>query len=250
MRAGQVWQVTLAAMVLVSPFVATDVTSRAVALPVAHEQRPCPGGYVALTFDDGPDAVTTPKLSTELRVNGSWGTFFFIGARAEALPKVVVLARSDGMEVGNHTYDHPFLDELNADQVRQELTSTSRILGGLGGPAPTLFRPPYGRMSPVVQSVVKELGLTEVLWSYDSDDYAEATIPQMVAQAEKATDGEILLFHDGYQSTVDAIPQVLDVFDKRGICTGRVVPSVEPRQAWLDYTGEDRTYYNAKAVRW
>jgi peptidoglycan-N-acetylglucosamine deacetylase len=250
MKAGQVWQATLVVMVLVSPLVATDVTSAASPRPVVHEQRPCPGGYVALTFDDGPDAVTTPKLAAELRANGSWGTFFFIGARAEALPHVVVLARSEGMEVGNHTYDHPFLDQLNADQVGQELTSTNRILSGLGGPAPTLFRAPYGRMSPVVQSVVKDLGLTEVLWSFDSDDYAEASVTQMVAQAMKATDGEILLFHDGYQSTVDAIPRVLDVFDQRGICTGRVVPTVERRQAWLDYTGEDRTYYYATAVRW
>jgi endo-1,4-beta-xylanase len=255
MHPARVWQVLLGVMLAVSPVVAADsvgaVGGVAAIGPVAEQPaRACPNGYVALTFDDGPDAVTTPALVDELRRHGSRATFFVIGAKAAAAPEIVVLARSEGMAVGNHTYDHPFLDELSEQAVTDELTRTSAILDGMGGPAPTLFRPPYGRSNAVVERVVRRLGLTEVLWSYDSDDYEEASVEQMVRQAEKATDGEVLLFHDGYRSTVDAVPQILDVFDRRGLCAGQVLPSATPQQAWLDYDGDDKTYYPAVAGPW
>jgi peptidoglycan-N-acetylglucosamine deacetylase len=247
------WRALLAATLLASPLGTSDVAAAAPpknAAATMHEQRPCPGGYVALTFDDGPDQTTTPAIVRELLADHSGGTFFFIGAKAQASPDTVVLARSDGMQVGNHTYDHPFLDQLSTDQVRQELSDTTSILDGMGGPAPTLFRAPYGRTTPEIEAIVRQLGLTEVLWSYDSEDYEAASVDSMVQVAEKAKNGDILLFHDGYSTTVAAVPKVLDVLDRRGMCAGRVVGTARRHQAWLDYDGDDKTYYFATAARW
>lgn len=253
MRPARIWQVMLAVLIAASPAVASDAASAEPETSLAAPARSggdCPNGYVALTFDDGPDPVTTPQIVAALREHGSRATFFMIGADAQARPDVVILTRAAGNEVGNHTYDHPFLDEQTEQQVTDELTATTAILTGMGGPAPTLFRPPYGRSNEVVERVARRLGLTFVLWSYDSDDYEEATPEDMLDQAEKARDGDILLYHDRYQSTVDAVPGVLDVLDRRGICAGRVLPSSTPKQAWLDYDGPDKTYFDAVAGPW
>jgi peptidoglycan/xylan/chitin deacetylase (PgdA/CDA1 family) len=247
-----IWRSLVAALLLISPVLAGSSGARSVPGPstAAGEDRACLGGYVALTFDDGPDPVTTPKIAAELAANDDRATFFLIGARIEAHPDTVLLIRSAGMEVGNHTYDHPFLDEQDPAQIRRELTATNDLLAGLGGPAPRLFRPPYGRTDPRVRAVAQDLGMVEVLWSYDSDDYSEATGSEMVDKARHANDGDILLFHDGYQNTVEAIPKILDVFAQRGICTGRVAPTTIPKQAWRDYSGDDKAFYFATATRW
>ena len=214
------------------------------------EKGACPNGYVALTFDDGPDPVITPQISQALRNGGARGTFFVVGARAEAHPEIVRQIRAEGMEVGNHTYDHPFLDELSPDQLRDQMIVTNEIIDGTGGPAPTLFRPPYGRTNGMVQETARALGMTEVLWTYDSDDYAQVTVDQMMGVAAKAKNGDVLLFHDLFPSTVQAIPRILADFSARGICSGRIVPSGTPTQAWLDYDGDDRAYYGATTARW
>ena len=238
-------------LVLFSPLLPSSGVIQTSAMAVdSSEEGACPGGYVALTFDDGPNLDTTLAITHELRARHDRGTFFLIGNLAAQHPEIVERIRVAGMEVGNHTLDHPFLDQLDASQVRDELAKTSNIITGLAGPAPTLFRPPYGRTNDIIRAIANQMHMAEVLWTYDSDDYAEATVPQMLAQGAKAKNGDILLFHDGYQSTVDALPKILDNFSSRGICSGRIVPTKVRQQAWLDYTGDDRTYYYAKAARW
>jgi peptidoglycan/xylan/chitin deacetylase (PgdA/CDA1 family) len=238
-------------LLLLSPLLpSSDVIQTSASADDLSEKGACPGGYVALTFDDGPSPDTTLAITHELRARQGRGTFFLIGNLAAEYPEIVQQIRVAGMEVGNHTLDHPFLDQLDASQVRDELAKTSDMITGLAGPPPTLFRPPYGRTNDTIRAIAKQMHMTEVLWTYDSDDYAEATVPRMLAQAAKAKNGDILLFHDGYQSTVDAIPKILNNLSSRGICSGRIVPTKVRQQAWLDYTGDDRTYYYAKAARW
>lgn len=233
------------------PVVLANASELADMLPKGDlsEKGICPNGYVALTFDDGPDPVTTPRIMEELRDGGARGTFFVIGAKAEAHPELIHQLDRDGMTIGNHTYDHPFLDQAPSDVVRNEITHTTQILKD-EGVTPTLFRPPYGRTNPSVTATAQSLGLTEALWTYDSDDYDNVTTQQLLTAAGKTRNGDVLLLHDGHQSTVDALPQVLANLTQRGLCSGQVVPSALPQQAWVEYDGPDRTYYNATTARW
>lgn len=245
------FRLALTVLLALSPLVPSSVTvSAAVPQQVSHETRACPGGYVALTFDDGPSESTTLRIVSELRAGEARGVFFMIGTLAGAHPDIVRRVRVAGMDVGNHTYDHPFLDQLDPTAVKMEITSTNDMLAGLAGPAPTLFRPPYGRTNATVSAAARDLGMTEVLWTYDSDDYENVSVAKMLEVAAKAKDGDILLFHDGYENTVAAIPLILADFSKRGICSGKVVPSTIRKQAWVDYAGDDRTYYYATTARW
>jgi len=213
------------------------------------EKGACPNGYVALTFDDGPDPVITPQIAQTLRDRGARGTFFVVGTKAGAHPEIIQQIRAQGMEVANHTYDHPFLDELAPDRLRDEMIATNEIIDR-GGPAPTLFRAPYGRTNDMVRGTASTLGMTEVLWTRDSHDYEHATPDQMVGVAANAKHGDVILFHDIFPSTAAAIPLILDNFAARGICSGRIVPSETPTQAWLDYDGNDRKYFGATTARW
>ena len=213
------------------------------------EKGVCPNGYVALTFDDGPDPVITPQVTQALRNGGARGTFFVVGARAGAHPEIVRQIRAQGMEIGNHSYDHPFLDQLSPDRLRDEMISTSEIIDQVG-PAPTLFRAPYGRTNDMVRDTARTQGMTEVLWTLDSNDYEHATPEHMVEVAKRTKHGDVLLFHDIFPSTVAAIPRILDDLRARGLCSGRIVPSGTPTQAWLDYDGSDRAYYSATTARW
>ncbi|MDD7941454.1 polysaccharide deacetylase family protein [Actinomycetospora lutea] len=260
MRDGEVrrralWRVAMALLLAATPFIAGSAVagpdpSPSVAPGPQEERGACPRGYVALTFDDGPDPVTTPQIAAILRAHDARATFFVIGTLAATHPDIVRRLRVDGMTVANHTYDHPFLDQLPAEDVRRELQETNAILDGLAGPAPVLFRPPYGRTNATVEAVARSLGMTQVLWTHDSDDYDRVPAQQVVAAARRAGDGDVLLLHEGLATTVEALPQVLADLRARGLCSGRIVPSTSPRRAWVDYTGDDRTYYYARTARW
>jgi len=245
----------MALLVAGTPFITASAVASPLPSPSSATASPggrtgCPHGYVALTFDDGPDPTTTLRLADVLKAHGARGTFFVVGALAGSHPDIIRSLRAGGMIVGNHSYDHPFLDGLGPDAVRDELQATNEILDGLAGPAPALFRPPYGRTNADVEAAARRLGMTEVLWTYDSDDYDHVPVAHLAEVARKAENGDILLFHDGLQSTVDALPQILTDLTSRGICSGQIVPTATPRRAWVEYDGDDRPYHFATTARW
>ncbi|MDD7921229.1 polysaccharide deacetylase family protein [Actinomycetospora callitridis] len=254
-RRRVLWRAAMGLLLAVTPFISASAIASPSPSPSSVTTSPdqrggCPHGYVALSFDDGPDPTTTPRLAEILTAHRARGTFFVVGAIAAAHPDIIRRLRVDGMIVGNHSYDHPFLDQLGADDVRRELQETNDVLDGLAGPAPVLFRPPYGRTNETVETAARSLGMTEVLWTHDSDDYEGASAEHLIEVARRAKDGDVLLFHDGLRSTVDAIPRILTDLTARGLCSGQIVPSTVPKRAWVEYAGEDRTFYFARTTRW
>lgn len=230
--------------------VASPLPAPSPAVAATGGQTACPHGFVALTFDDGPDPTTTPQLARTLKAHGAGGTFFVVGALAGSHPDIIRQLRAEGMIVGNHSYDHPFLDGLEPHAVEEELQATNDILDGLAGPAPVLFRPPYGRTNATVETVARRMGMTQVLWTHDSDDYDHVPVAHLIEVARKAENGDILLFHDRLQSTVDALPRILADLTSRGICTGQIVPTTEPHRVWVEDDGDDRQYHFATTARW
>ncbi|MGH6829247.1 MAG: polysaccharide deacetylase family protein, partial [Rhizomicrobium sp.] len=98
---------------------------------------------IALTFDDGPDSVWTPKILDILRRKHVTATFFVIGANMEAHPSLVQRILAEGHEVGNHTYTHPNLADTPLAAVRLELNATQLLFEALTGRSLRLLRPPY-----------------------------------------------------------------------------------------------------------
>jgi peptidoglycan/xylan/chitin deacetylase (PgdA/CDA1 family) len=182
-------------------------------------------GYVALTFDDGPNAGTTNSLLNALTSNGLRATMFNVGRQVAANPSLARAQVTAGMWVANHTQTHTDLTKLNSSQIAQELSSAQQAIRQAAGVTPVLFRPPYGATNATVKSVAAQQGLTEVLWSVDSQDWNGASTAQIVQAARNLQNGGVILMHDQYQNTINAIPQIAADLRSRGLCAGMISPS-------------------------
>lgn len=182
-------------------------------------------GYVALTFDDGPNPNNTVALLNALKQNGLRATFFNLGQNAQNNPALVREQQAANMWIGNHSWSHPHLTQLTSSQMSAEITKTQQTLQSITGSAPKLFRPPYGETNSALKAVEAQNGLTEVIWNVDSQDWNGATTAQIVAAAGRLQNGDVILMHDQYQTTLQAIPLIAQNLKSRGLCAGMISPS-------------------------
>lgn len=135
------------------------------------------------------------------------------------------------MWIANHTMTHPHLTRLGAPAAFAEISQAQRTIREITGRAPVLFRPPYGDTNARIRNHAALLGLTEVLWTVDSRDWAGASTADIVAAAATVRPGGIILMHDnGLQATVRAVPHILSGLASRGLCPGRIIytPALVP----------------------
>ncbi len=168
------------------------------------------GRRVAITFDDGPDDKTLAYLDRldELAVRA---TFFIMGDGAEARPDLVREYIRRGHQVAGHGYDHQAFTTLRASELREQLDRTNALIG----PQPTLrpwVRPPYGRMDARVLGQLLARGTMIAMWSFDSHDYEVHDPDELVTRCapENIAPGDVLLFHEGQQWTLDALPRIVE----------------------------------------
>ena len=192
----------------------------------------CENGYVALTYDDGPTEKFTPALLSTLEENGVRATLFNIGQNAEKNPSQAAAQKSAGMWIGNHSWSHPHMPKLSEQEMRSQLQRTQQAIERLTGTTPELFRPPYGETDATVGEVAEELGLTEIIWDVDTRDWSGRSADQIVADVATARGGDVVLMHDGYPATVEAVPRIVADLHERGLCAGMISPgtgrAVEP----------------------
>jgi peptidoglycan/xylan/chitin deacetylase (PgdA/CDA1 family) len=182
---------------------------------------------VSLTFDDGPHPETTPALLAAL--GDAPATFFLQGSCAAARPDLVRAIAAAGHPIGNHSWTHPRLPGLSSADRDREVRRTQDLLADLTGTRPVLFRPPYGDTDAAVASTIAGHGLTEVLWTVDTRDWAGATADEITAAAARVRPGGIVLMHDGgYASTVSAVPRILAALAARGLRAAAVTVPESP----------------------
>ena len=178
------------------------------------EARIPAGPYVALTFDDGPKAATTPILLDGLAQRGVHATFFVIGENVEGNELLLQRMEGEGHQIGLHTYHHKSLAELSASDFHAEVDSLRETLTALLGRESFMLRPPYGMISTAGQS---RAAAPIILWSVDPEDWSDRdTARQVDFIVDKAQDGDIILLHDIYPSSVDTALQVVDALMSRG----------------------------------
>ena len=169
---------------------------------------------IALTFDDGPHPVYTKILLDGLAERGAKASFFVTGENAEKYPELILRMQKEGHLIGNHTYSHIQLTSNNREAFRQELISTNEVLKEITGAETIFVRPPYGSWD---KSFEKELNMFPVLWNIDPLDWCSHNAECIAAKVvEKAGDGDIILMHDYYDTSVTAALEVVDVLQKRG----------------------------------
>lgn len=194
-------------------------------------------GYVALTFDDGPTALT-PELLDVLDQHDVPAMFFTTGVQTRRFPEHVRDMVERGHQVGHHTWDHPDLTTVPSAELVRQIEKASRLHETIAEPF-EFFRPPFGATDPDVQAEVRRQGMVEVLWTADSKDYQATTPADVVERTAGMTDGGIALLHDGKPLTIEAIPAIIDHYHDRGLCFGAVVattePTIPPWSQWMGY---------------
>jgi peptidoglycan/xylan/chitin deacetylase (PgdA/CDA1 family) len=193
----------------------------------------------ALTFDDGPDPETTPRVLDALDRAGAKATFFVIVRKAEAHPALVKEILARGHSVGLHSYAHDRLFALRSERrVRADLERGIAALTAITGESPALFRPPIGHTNPTIARVVEELDLVTVGWSVSArDGTALANADRVVARVSaRLQDGAIVLMHDASERGTHA-PVAADAIE-RIVSAGREARvEVVPLEALLQGKG-------------
>ncbi|EME8160458.1 polysaccharide deacetylase family protein, partial [Enterococcus faecium] len=123
---------------------------------------------IAISFDDGPGATTTPQLLQILKEKNVHATFFVLGENTAQHPEIVKQTAEAGHEIGNHTYDHQDLATLSARSITEEVTKTDTEIIKATGKTPIFVRPPYGSITSVGASVIQR---PIIEWSVDSEDW-------------------------------------------------------------------------------
>ena len=149
---------------------------------------------MALTFDDGPHSIYTPKILKILDKYGAHATFFMLGKAAERHPQLVKQVAVAGHAIGNHSYDHPSFPLITSRERRQQMRSCNSAIAPYGT---RLFRPPFGDQTFLSSVDVLCLGYKVVTWDVVAQDWLDHNAEWMADRLiEKARSGSIILLHD------------------------------------------------------
>lgn len=163
---------------------------------------------VAITFDDGPGEMTDAYLDV-LATAGVAATFFVMGYYVERQPEALRAYLRGGHQIAGHGYYHERFTRLGARGLGDELTRMERAVGTL--PWGKWVRPPHGTLGLTDVGVMLARGYTVAMWSFDSKDYDGADAATLIERCGPArvTAGDVLLFHEHNQATVDALPSII-----------------------------------------
>lgn len=169
---------------------------------------------IALTFDDGPHEKYTPMLLDGLKERNVCASFFLMGKNAESYPDIVKRIQEEGHVIGNHSYSHVQLNAMKEVEACQEMTKANQVIAEITGKTPNYVRPPFGAWSHNLDCITN---MIVVLWDVDPLDWqcqdAGLVVKRVVSNVEE---GDIILLHDSYQSTVEAAFQIIDTLEKEG----------------------------------
>jgi peptidoglycan/xylan/chitin deacetylase (PgdA/CDA1 family) len=172
---------------------------------------------VALTFDDGPGPFDE-RLLQILKDNDAKATFFLIGNKVAANPAGAKRIADAGMEIGNHTWEHPNMATIPTDDIAGQFSKANDAIAAATGRTPTLYRPAGGLSSETVRQTAARFGLAEILWDVIPFDWANdsntAATRYMLMTYIKP--GSVVLFHNTYSSTVDLVYQFIPVLRANG----------------------------------
>jgi peptidoglycan/xylan/chitin deacetylase (PgdA/CDA1 family) len=191
---------------------------------------------VAFTFDDGPTPFTD-RLLKILVDNDAKATFFLIGNKVARDPGAAKRIVEAGMEVGNHTWEHPNMSTIPTEDIARQLGEAGDAIAAATGQKPSLFRPAGGLSNDAVRAEAGRQGMAEILWDvipfdWINDSNTAATVYMLRTQIKP---GAVVLLHDTYSSTVDLVYQFLPVLKANDYHLVTVSHLLGPRQPGSSY---------------
>ena len=168
---------------------------------------------VALTFDDGPNPNTTPVALELLKKYNAKGTFFMVGKAVAGNEEIIKQVVAEGHQIGNHSWSHPLLTKISLEQAKSQINDTTEALKKASGQDVHIMRPPYGGINATIQAAVDQ---SFILWDVDTLDWKNRNTASIMKEVRKARPGSIILMHDVHQTSIDALPSVLQYLTEQG----------------------------------
>lgn len=186
----------------------TKESSAGLAAPTVEAPR------LALTFDDGPSREHTKTLLDGLKKRGVKASFFLMGKNIAGNEDLVKRMQEEGHLIGNHTFDHVQLNRLTDAEACEQITKTSNAIYEITGQYTAYIRPPFGEWKEDLDCIVT---MFPVLWDIDPVDWNTDNVDLIVERVEKKVqEGDIILMHDNYASSVEAALRIVDDMMEQG----------------------------------
>lgn len=193
---------------------------------------------IAFTFDDGPSGEYTIDIVNELLKNKARATFFMVGSKMYTYEKSLLYAYQNKMEIGSHTYNHINLKKAKETLAKEELEKTDIIYNEITGSNIKLLRPPYGAYN---DKTLKNYDYAFITWNIDTNDWRYRNSKYIEEHIlSHVTDGSVILMHDSYKTTVEAVRNVLPKL----YALNYQVVSVSDLAAIKGYTLENHKVYS------
>ncbi len=213
---------------------------------------------VLLTFDDGPHPENTPKILDTLKRMNLKAIFFVVGTNVRKYPEIVRRIVAEGHTIGNHTFYHANLQHCAAERITREIRDTNELIRQITGVTPTVFRPPYGALSPRALEILRQENMSVMLWSVDPGDWRNRSMSRTIANLQRQLDfshggrGGVVLMHDTLPSSASALEPFLLALAHEGLLATQFaghVPAAGTRRYWT--TQEPRlARWQETAPRW
>lgn len=171
---------------------------------------------VALTFDDGPNPISTPRILDILEKHKVVATFFDLGINMKNYPDITKREKAIGCEVGSHTYAHKNLNNLSEKEIQDDINSAASVYENTLGEKLKLVRPPYGNANSKVKATLDDYAL--INWDVDTLDWKNKNADSILKEIRnyKNLDGRVILMHSIYGSTADAVEKLVPELINKG----------------------------------
>ncbi|MCD6010487.1 MAG: polysaccharide deacetylase family protein [Flavipsychrobacter sp.] len=173
---------------------------------------------VALSFDDGPHNVLTPKILETLRLYNVPASFFVIGRNIEGNEDVLQKTFEEGHIIGNHSFCHDFwFDMYSSKKMLDDMHIADNTIEEAIGKKPVLFRPPYGITNPALKKAIKKGRYLTIGWSVRSLDTTIKDKEKLLSRiSRRIKPGDIILLHDSMEHTANLLPELIETIFKKG----------------------------------
>ena len=228
-RPELLWRVALVGILLLFGLIWLPPADVPASSDLKMEVPPSGNGQklAALTFDDGPHPEYTGPLLDGLKERGIKATFFLVGTQIQYAPELVPRMAREGHQIGVHTYSHVSVTGLEQEEFSLQVEGTRRLIYSMLGERELWLRPPYGILD---ENAQKWADGPIILWSVDPEDWKDDNVRRIKDHlVTHVRDGDIILMHDIYPSSVEAALEAVDELCGRGFRFVTVAELMEAR---------------------
>lgn len=183
---------------------------------------------VFLTFDDGPTPEITSWVIEQLKGYDAKATFFCIGEKIQKYPATFNQLINEQHSIGNHTFNHLNGWKTNTKKYVDNVSHCQSAIRSQQSSVGNLFRPPYGKITPLQSRLVRNLGYKVVMWDVISYDFDSAVSKKKCLEnvLKNLENGSIIVFHDSqkaWENLEYVLPKTLKYLSEKGFSCEKII---------------------------